>query len=970
MASPWDAFPEVEPQKAPQRGGGVFIPDQGAIDDAERADTALGYQGEGNARDAARLVKDEAKDAREGVAGLRKEFSALPEVRKYGTIVQQVDTILHTAPTAAGDQDLLYAIAQLRDPLGSVREGDADLIAGGQSFIQQQAANLGKQLNGQGMFTDQYRKQLREEAIARLNTANRAYSSVRNQFAKVAQDANYDPAAVIGPHAGTAYLDRFRSYDEANGLGGRDKGFGVATPIGGEEPQGPTSLPRAAGARDQGGPTADGVAPKGSGYRVEPALYHLGNTVAEMIARGADAGRIRAYLDKEYAPYGVETSTPMMAKIEEVIQAHKAAPAKPIKSLVPGWDNLHMVPEDSGPTVVGQVADSPVGAFALGVGDIYTLGMGDEIAGAVAGDNYNAALDYAKEERPYSYTAGQIAAGLTLPTGAESAGLKAGTAALRGGEGMAAARLAASKAATSRLAGEAGAYGVAHGFGSADGGLEDRLAGAAVEGGLGFAGVKGGGAALGKIRAGRAAATAPIADDLAGVDNAAEYMAAAERQGVTPFVGDVSTPIAAATGKLAQTQAGVGPVTKAAKATYNTTAAAKERLARAIGVPMEGEALGYRLAEGAKKAIAREHDNAQAFYKTAERQSEGLRIKPSEAYQTISDEIDKIADTGLGDKALNIFRRVQDRMTQGPMSVETLRNIRTQLREDLATEGIRGGKADAAARRVMEAITNDVDTALRTNGMEGAADAFKQGDALWAAYTDLTDNVVAPIIGKEGELSGEAVVKRLQADLRGNNARAAHFLRALPAEEQQVARSSIVQSLGRTRDGFSFSEFVKNWADIGDSAKEAYFGADLRSALNDLDTISRGAKQSQRWANHSNTGGALNAPVETLAAISTLGTSAILTNVTARLLTSKAAVKWLTAAAKKPNPQALSAHVKRLSGLAEAEPAIANEVLNLQQRLTEQLGGAAARTPSPAYAEEEGDSVKAKPAKGKSGDAQ
>lgn len=950
----WESAPIVGGE--PQQGGGVILSDPYQERGDRRDETRTGLAVEGDARDKARFGNEVNKDARQGMGELRKEFTALPEVKKYGTVVQQVDTVLHTRPDAAGDQDLIYAIAQLRDPLGSVREGDSATIEGGQAAVDRMVQQLKKQLGQGGTFSNEYRQQLRREAIARLNTANRAYSQVRNQYAQIAQDANYDPSLVIGPHAGDAFVERFKAYDEANGLGEGAR----------DEPTGPVMLPRAAGAHDQGGMDATGVSPKGSGYRVEPALYHLGDTVAKMIARGADSGQVRAYLDEQYKPFGVSTSTPMIAKIEEVIQAHKRAPGRPIKSLVPGWDNLHMVPEDSGPTVIGQIADSPLGAAALGVGDIYTVGMGDEIAGAIAGDNYNAALDYAKEERPYSYAAGQLVGALTLPTGAPEVGLKAGTAALRGGEGMAAARLAATRAAAGRTATEAGVYGTAHGFGSGEGGLEDRLAGAVVEGGLGYLVPKGVGAVLSRSKAAQSVGPAAISDEVAGADNAAEYMAAAGRQGVTPFVGDISTPAAAAAGKFAQTQAGVGPVTKAAKATYNTTVAARDRIARAIGSPMEGEALGYRLSEGAKKAIAREHDNAQAFYKTAERQSEGLRIRPTEAYQTISDEIDKIADTGLGDKALNIFRRVQDRMTQGPMSVETLRNIRTQIREDLATEGIRGGKADAAARRVMEAITKDVDGALRSNGMEGAADAFRQGDQLWAAYTELTDNVIAPIIGKEGDFSGEAVVKRLQADLRGNNARAAHFLRALPAEEQQLARSSIIQSLGRTRDGsFGFGEFVKHWADIGDSAKEAYFGADLRAALNDLDTVARGAKQSNRWANHSNSGGAINAPLETVAAFGTVGVSALLTNISARLLTSKAAVKWLTAAAKKPNEAALASHVKRLTGLAEAEPAIANEVLSLQQRLTESLS----RSPVSVYADEKGDGGEKPPKQGEGGNA-
>lgn len=448
---------------------------------------------------------------------------------------------------------------------------------------------------------------------------------------------------------------------------------------------------------------------------------------------------------------------------------------------------------------------------------------------------------------------------------------------------------------------------------------------------------------------------------------AADYVEAAGRQEIVPFVGDVDTRAAAAAGKLAQTQAGVGPVTRAAERTLETTGAARDRLARAIGEPLQGEAFGYRMSEGAKKAIAREHDAAQSLYRAAESKAQGLSLTPETTQAVLAREIATIADTGLGDKAVGIFGRVQDRLAQGPVSVETLRNIRTQIREDLATEGLRGGKADAAARKVMSAITDDIDTALRSNGLSEAADLFKRADDSWAAYSDLTDNVIAPLVGKKGEFSGETVAKRLQADLRGNNARAAHFLRALPAEEQTIARSSIVQSLGSEADGsFNFSKFVKHWDDIGDSAKDAFFGAELRSALNDIAIVSRGAKQSQRWANHSNSGGAFNAPLETIAAFGSLGGTMLATNVTARMLTSKTMVKWLAAAAKKPNEKALDAHAKRLTAIARAEPVIANDILSLQERLAQSFAQPSALRSA---AEEDDKLREPPPAQGERGNA-
>jgi hypothetical protein len=436
---------------------------------------------------------------------------------------------------------------------------------------------------------------------------------------------------------------------------------------------------------------------------------------------------------------------------------------------------------------------------------------------------------------------------------------------------------------------------------------------------------------------------------------------------------------AALSGKLAQTQAGVGPIVAKAQKTLETFQAARDRIAKSIGTPMDGEALGYRVAEGAKQAIKREHDKGQALYKAADRMAEGVRIKPVESFQTLSDEIDAMAETGLSETAANIFKRVRDRMAEGPMTTETLRAIRSEIRADLATFNVRGGVSNARAQRVMGAITKDIDDGLRAQGRADAADLYQRGDGQWASYIELTDDVVTPLIGKDGNASGEQVAKRMMADLQGNNARAVKLLNALPSEEQAIARASLIQSMGRAAPGrqdaagqaFSPADFLTQWNKIGETAKLAYFGKDGRAALNDLAKVAEGSKLSQRWANHSNSGGAINMIPEWGLGVLTLGGSAGATNITARMLTSQAMVRWLAGAAKKPNVAAQKAHVSRLTAIAKAEPAIANDVLSLQSALQNQLSGAAQRTPVSAYAEEEkGDAVKTPPADGKRDDAQ
>lgn len=959
-----------EPQ---QDSGPVFIPNEGAIASDRRDEVRTGIAVEGNDRAGRQEGREASKDERDGVAKMRDAFLALPEVKKYNTIVSQADAALHTEATPAGDQRLMYSIVQMRDPLGSVREGDAALLEGGVPYVEQQLQKLRKNLNAEGMFPDEYRKQLKQEAVKSLNTANRAYTQYRRFYTDIANQSNYDPYLVVGPHAGTPYLERFREYDRANGLGEGSPGAAETERGDGPLGVGPAALPLARGAHEQGGTEIDGVSSKGTGFRPEPQLYHLGNEVAERIRAGQSAADIAAYLDEQYAPYGVAAGAPMQAKINEIIKLHQQNPSAPIKSLAPGWDSFHLIPDNAEPTIVGDIADSPVGAGLLGVADIGTLGFGDEIAGAIGGDELNAAWDYSRQERPKSYMAGQLAGAFLLPSGAASTARNAGTQALRSGSSMTAARTAAASAGAKRMGAEAGAFGAVHGFGAAEGGIEDRLAGSATEAALGYVAGRGVGALGGKVaqnaRSRPAAASTP----------ASEYAAAAGRLDVEPYAPDMGMRTAAMAGKLAQTQAGLGPIKTKAAATLASAKAARDRIARTLGKPQEGEGLGYTISNGAQKAIAREHDKGEALYKAAERQSDGARIRPTEAFQTLSDEIDAMADTGLSETAANIFKRVRDRMAEGPMTVDTLRSIRSSIREDLATMNVRGGVSNARAQRVMEAITKDIDDGLRAQGRGDAADLFKQADGQWASYIDLTDNVVTPLIGKDASASGEQVVKRLTADLQGNNARAVKLLNALPAKEQSIARASVIQALGRSSSGrqdaageaFSLNEFLTQWDKIGETAKRAYFGKEGRAALNDLAVIAQGSKAAQRFANHSNTGGALNAPIGTLTSIATLGLSSLATNVTARMLTSQRMVRWLAGAAKKPNAAAQSAHIERLSALAKAEPALANDILGLQTVLRQQLSGAAQRTPASAYAEEEkGNPIEAKPAEGERHDPQ
>jgi hypothetical protein len=247
--------------------------------------------------------------------------------------------------------------------------------------------------------------------------------------------------------------------------------------------------------------------------------------------------------------------------------------------------------------------------------------------------------------------------------------------------------------------------------------------------------------------------------------------------------------------------------------------------------------------------------------------------------------------------------------------------------------------------QVTDAAASDIIDGLRSAGRPEAARLYATADRYWRNRLATIDRALAPIIGTDGEKSGEAVVQALQRDLKGNNARFISFVNALPPEERGTVRASLISRLGQATKGnqnergdvFSLSTFLTNWNEIGESGKVALFGTEGSAALNDLAIIARGSKEAQKFANHSNTAGAaLGNLVFTgiaggLGGLKTAGASLVAPYAMGRLLASPRFARWL---ARSPRTSLGGpAYIDRLSRIARAEPGIANEVLSLRDRL-------------------------------------
>lgn len=426
-----------------------------------------------------------------------------------------------------------------------------------------------------------------------------------------------------------------------------------------------------------------------------------------------------------------------------------------------------------------------------------------------------------------------------------------------------------------------------------------------------------------------------------------ELLKAAGRQGVDVLPADVGGPVTRRmTSAVSQTVGGTRPIKQAATRMTEQAKNARDRIAAVIGQALEPEAAGQAAIKGAKAAIKTTGDEADRFYKMAEKLTVGERVDAPKAVAVLDRNIAELGETPGGAPGLSILQSLRDDLAKGKLTVGGIRRMRTVLRDQFMKEGLTASDIERRVNQVVKAAAEDVTDGLKARGLDNAANLFAKGDAAWRNRMQLIDEVLEPIIGKDGTKSGEQVMKTLTADLQGNNARAARFLEALPEAEQSNVRASIIGALGKAKAGqqgaegteFSLNTFLTHWNQVGKTARRAYFGPEAQAALDDLAKIAEGTREAQGYRNLSNTGGVV-AGLATAATgfggfpllVKTIGTQYAL----GRLLASPRFARWLARAPRAAN-QGL--YIRKLSAIAAAEPAIRNDVLGLQQRLADAFG--------------------------------
>lgn len=201
---PWEIY-------APSAPASIAGPAK-TIDPAETE--RLRFAGSADARDERRLTMSEENDTKQDTnsnfshaSTLRGDYNSLPSVKNYTQALPVYGAGLQSAADPAGDQNLIYAYAKVMDPNSVVREGEQDSVSNGQTFIDRTTQNLKKQLNGEGTFTPEYRRRLREEMANRMGQLNQSFIADRVRFKQTADRNGINPLDVVGEHPGARFQD-------------------------------------------------------------------------------------------------------------------------------------------------------------------------------------------------------------------------------------------------------------------------------------------------------------------------------------------------------------------------------------------------------------------------------------------------------------------------------------------------------------------------------------------------------------------------------------------------------------------------------------------------------------------------------------------------------------------------------------------------------------------------------------------
>ena len=117
----------------------------------------------------------------QGVMDLRKEFNALPDVKKFREVLPVIQSVQRAPDTPAGDIDLIYGVGKVMDPESVVREGEMTLVIKSGSPAQR-VAGYYNYVKGGGRLTPAQRQELVTVLNSRVEGLKSNYDAARKTY--------------------------------------------------------------------------------------------------------------------------------------------------------------------------------------------------------------------------------------------------------------------------------------------------------------------------------------------------------------------------------------------------------------------------------------------------------------------------------------------------------------------------------------------------------------------------------------------------------------------------------------------------------------------------------------------------------------------------------------------------------------------------------------------------------------------
>jgi hypothetical protein len=436
-----------------------------------------------------------------------------------------------------------------------------------------------------------------------------------------------------------------------------------------------------------------------------------------------------------------------------------------------------------------------------------------------------------------------------------------------------------------------------------------------------------------------------------------------------PFAGDVTgNPVTQRMQHALSYLPGSARYSKrAADETIGDMSQALAKLSKRAGT---SETAGKTLQGGIEKYAGRFKTHTDHLYEIADRwvddETKVIASNTAAAVQSVMNKFGSELPGTAGKLTPSLFKTIAEdlaKLGDGTISYSAMKNLRSEVGKRIGDPSLVDDIGRADLKKLYASLSDDMRAALPN---EAARKSWARASSAYEKGLTLIETTLSKL-ARKGLEAGDAYAFAARQGRNGGDY-LQNLRRGLKREEWDVFTSTFLRQMGDAKAGaqdaagevFSPNTFVTNWNKLAPEAKKALFsgGRWNKGMWKDLDAlvnISAGAKETTKLGNASGTapmakyiemaagfggfGMGAFGNLENAASLVSAGVLGMFgSNMSARMLTSPAIIKWLVTPVAK---NGVSAHLGRLGGIIAEEPLLeplAKEITELVEKANERNG--------------------------------